>query len=425
MRSRSRIGLDAPTTSRLLGREGADDRAGDVVRRQRGSSASSRSIRRPSATSACLPPLEPVGVVALRRPRDRRRARRPGPVAPATRPDPARPAPRRPRARAAGSPDATASGDRDHDPLDLAPQVGARAAAGRCAAPARPSVPRSTARRAAASPPARPAGAPGGPASSPATTTVRGPRAGGFEARPRAASHLNHRRIGWLRCEERSDEPRNQRLLRHQRLVEPHVDVERARRVPLHRIEVGGAARRRRSPTSGPKMPTWSVVWLAPVPRSRAGRSAVTTTSGTPAWAASSTAGCRFATAVPDVHITAARAPTLERPSARKPADRSSIRVCSGARGRRPRPRTRAAHCATRATARRRCAGPTSRLDDDPRPTPLRPLTADHPAARARRRVAGPPTTPPDRRARPSGPARPRPRPARVTGSAPSTGSSG
>jgi hypothetical protein len=31
-------------------------------------------------------------------------------------------------------------------------------------------------------------------------------------------------------------------------------------------------------------MPTWSVVWLASVPRSRAGRSAVTTTIGTRAW---------------------------------------------------------------------------------------------------------------------------------------------
>ncbi len=40
------------------------------------------------------------------------------------------------------------------------------------------------------------------------------------------------------------------------------------------------AGRRPGSATSGPKMPTWSVVWLALVPRSRAGRSAVTTTSG-------------------------------------------------------------------------------------------------------------------------------------------------
>ena len=78
-----------------------------------------------------------------------------------------------------------------------------------------------------------------------------------------------------------------------------------------------------------PKIPTWSVVWLAPEPRRRAGRSAVTTTSGTPACAASTTAGRRLATAVPDVHDTAAgRLPTFASPRARKPAVRSSIRVC-------------------------------------------------------------------------------------------------
>ena len=76
-------------------------------------------------------------------------------------------------------------------------------------------------------------------------------------------------------------------------------------------------------------MPAWSVVWLALVPRSRPGRSAVTASRGTPACAASSIAGWRLATAVPLVHITAARLPVLDSPSARKPADRSSIRVCS------------------------------------------------------------------------------------------------
>ena len=52
-------------------------------------------------------------------------------------------------------------------------------------------------------------------------------------------------------------------------------------------------------------MPGCTVVWLAPVPRSSCGRSALTTTSGVPAWWASSTAGCRLATAVPDVVTTA------------------------------------------------------------------------------------------------------------------------
>ena len=47
------------------------------------------------------------------------------------------------------------------------------------------------------------------------------------------------------------------------------------------------------------------MVWLAPVPRSSWGRSALTTTQRhLPAWCASSTAGCRLATAVPDVVTT-------------------------------------------------------------------------------------------------------------------------
>ena len=52
--------------------------------------------------------------------------------------------------------------------------------------------------------------------------------------------------------------------------------------------------------------------------------------SGTPVWLASSTAGCRFATAVPDVVTSTAGTPdSLARPSARKPALRSSTRTCS------------------------------------------------------------------------------------------------
>ena len=78
----------------------------------------------------------------------------------------------------------------------------------------------------------------------------------------------------------------------------------------VHRSRVG---------MRGPKMPTWSVVWLASVPRSRSGRSAVTATSGTPAWAASSMAGCRLATAVPDVQITAAARADLGQPEGQEP----------------------------------------------------------------------------------------------------------
>ena len=78
-----------------------------------------------------------------------------------------------------------------------------------------------------------------------------------------------------------------------------------------------------------PKMPAWSVVWLAPVPRSRSGRSALTTTTRRPVWCASMTAGSRLPTAVPDVVTTATgRRDPVVRPSARNPADRSSTRTC-------------------------------------------------------------------------------------------------
>ena len=87
------------------------------------------------------------------------------------------------------------------------------------------------------------------------------------------------------------------------------------------------------SRTASPKIPGWTTVWFAPVPISCGGRSAVRTSSGTPACDASSTAGCRFATAVPDVVTTGTGRPDRSaRPSARKPAVRSSIRTCSRSR---------------------------------------------------------------------------------------------
>ncbi len=58
--------------------------------------------------------------------------------------------------------------------------------------------------------------------------------------------------------------------------------------------------------TAAPNMPGWTVVWLAPVPRSSGGRSALSTMRGTMPWWASSTAGCRLATAVPEVVTTTA-----------------------------------------------------------------------------------------------------------------------
>ena len=60
-----------------------------------------------------------------------------------------------------------------------------------------------------------------------------------------------------------------------QRLVELHVEVHRpvalvAADEREDRVEIG-ARRRRASAAKEPKIPTWSVVWLAPVPRRRAG----------------------------------------------------------------------------------------------------------------------------------------------------------
>jgi hypothetical protein len=72
------------------------------------------------------------------------------------------------------------------------------------------------------------------------------------------------------------------------------------------------------------------MVWLAPAPRSSGGRSAVSTSSGTPDSLASMTAGWKLAAAVPDVHTTAAgRRLAFAMPSAVYAALRSSIRTCS------------------------------------------------------------------------------------------------
>src|SRR5690606_4834304 len=100
------------------------------------------------------------------------------------------------------------------------------------------------------------------------------------------------------------------------------------------------------------KRPGCTVVWLAPVPRSSSGRSADSTMSGTAPWCASSTAGCRLATAVPEVVITTAgRRLTFASPRARKPADRSSTRTC---RRRRP---ARSACCTAYASGAERDPG--------------------------------------------------------------------
>ena len=94
-------------------------------------------------------------------------------------------------------------------------------------------------------------------------------------------------------------------------------------------VAVADVGRRRRS-RPRPKMPTWSVVWLAPVPRSRAGRSAVTTTSGDAGVGGLEHRRVQVGDGGAGGADHRGRAtPTLVSPSARNPAVRSSMRVCS------------------------------------------------------------------------------------------------
>ena len=78
------------------------------------------------------------------------------------------------------------------------------------------------------------------------------------------------------------------------------------------------------------------MVWLAPAARSSGGRSAVSSSKGTESIAASTTAGSRLATAVPEVVMTAAGRPVARAwPSAKKPAPRSSKCTCAFSAARR------------------------------------------------------------------------------------------
>ncbi len=195
----------------------------------------------------------------------------------------------------------------------------------------------------------------GGPASSPATTTVRrsaltgsgeasgrapgvihGPPCGAPSSalpQPSPASGTSGSSNWRLRCTGPGRAPRRPvatAALRAASERQPTTCRRSASPEPAC-----GAGTSAESRTALPKMPAWSVVWFAFVPRSRAGRSAVSRISGTPACDASSTAGCRFATAVPLVVTTATgRRLVRARPTARKPADRSSMRVCSRTRSR-------------------------------------------------------------------------------------------
>jgi hypothetical protein len=86
--------------------------------------------------------------------------------------------------------------------------------------------------------------------------------------------------------------------------------------------------------TAPPYSLSWSMAWLAPVPRSSGGRSAVSTSNGTAASPASTTGACRLAAAVPEVQTTATGRPlALASPRAQNPAERSSIRTCTRTRG--------------------------------------------------------------------------------------------
>ncbi len=166
----------------------------------------------------------------------------------------------------------------------------------------------------------------------------------------------------------------------------------------------GSGAVRSAKLAASPNSRTWSVVWLAPVPRRRAGRSAVRATRGTPAWAASRTAGCRLAAAVPDVVTTAAgRRDARANPSATKAAVRSSIRVCRVIRS--------SAASANESGALREPGQSTTSVS--PRSTSrstsqvarrVDGVTSDDPAARPRPRPSGVASAPP-------APARPPPPP--------------
>ena len=93
-------------------------------------------------------------------------------------------------------------------------------------------------------------------------------------------------------------------------------------------IRVSGTGTSKRHATARPNRSGWSIVWLAPVSRSSGGRSAVSSSSGTPLSAASTAAGSRLAAAVPDVQITAVGASAARAAfTAWYPAARSSMQI--------------------------------------------------------------------------------------------------
>ena len=238
----------------------------------------------------------------------------------------------------------------------------------------------------------------------PATTTVRGPlgkvsrlRAGSSAAsrEPRSCSSAQARPPG-----RSSSGPG----VGQQRLGELQVDVRRTSTAYGRCDRVAGrdaasGARSSTQGTVGPNMPGLrrSSGWH----RCRAARRVGPPTArgrGSPACDASSTAGCRLATAVPEVVTTAAgRCAPLARPSARKPAVRSSIRTCS-----RSSPAA-SASCSASARAAEREPGASTTSRTPPRRNAATTAMAErgrgvHDASilqrRRRRRRAGPATGP-------------------------------
>ncbi len=86
--------------------------------------------------------------------------------------------------------------------------------------------------------------------------------------------------------------------------------------------------------TDRPNRWVWSIAWGAPTSRSSGGRSAVITIIGTSDRPASTTAGWKLAAAVPLVHTSTAGTPSSPAPRATKAATRSSWTTCTASSAR-------------------------------------------------------------------------------------------
>ena len=135
-----------------------------------------------------------------------------------------------------------------------------------------------------------------------------------------------------------------------------------------------------------PYSSTWSIVWFAPVPRRRGGRSAVSRISGTRDCEASTTAGKSSAAAVPLVHATA----TGSRSAFASPSAKNALDARRGARasscpdaGRAP------ARAGSSVSRGRRTRGARRRARARPR-APTRTRTRRRPCSRHRRSSSRP-----------------------------------